>query len=947
MKSLKPFAMHWPEISELLDEALALPASARRAWLEAIPPDRAPLRDALQELLSSGSGVKADDFLVTLPRLLPASLPSPSSTPSAGNVVGSYRLLRELGRGGMGAVWLAERTDGQLKRPVALKLPFAVWGDVFAQRLDRERAILDSLVHPNIARLHDAGTDEHGRPYLALEYVEGSPIDRHCREHALSTRERIELLLQVAAAVAHAHAQLVIHRDLKPDNILVTDKGQVRLLDFGIAKLLEGEKTAATHLTRLRGSAITPDYASPEQIREEPLGTASDVYSLAVVSYELLTGARPYRLRRGTAAEMEEAIATVESPRASDVATEPAVRKALRGDLDAILNRALKKEPSGRYPTIDAFAQDLLHHLRGEPVSARPDHWLYRSGSFVRRHRLAVGMGSALVISMLAGGGVAAWQGVVARQEAERASAEVTRQRAVRDLYIETMTRLSVLGADDPAALSRPQVVTRTLLERLKEIAPRFAGPDSGREAQLEAVMLHLNLTNDFEGSLSVGREYLAHLKSNTAQPWVIIDAHTTLGRTLFRLGRLEECEAMRRAGIAWAADVHDARTELSRVNLLNDLASVLNARGSRREAHAVLQQADELGARMFPTHEYRLGTLRMLSIFWRTFDDDKALSFAQRAHEGIVAGNTTDLSNDWLTLGVALSGSGRHQEALKALRATQAQDLQDYGRTSPNHVRVVGRVASTLARMGEHVRAEALLADERRVLSEQRDGMSSYADRQLRARQIEIAWLKGDMATATALIAPDSRELIAPGRVRDNEFLLLAEARALIEGHRAAEAKERLLAMQRHWPDAGRPTAAWVRMSEALVLAHLALGDAKAARAEAMRLLGMLQAEGSPRSWTYRTCAELVALAALQDGDATAAASALDMVDPASAAGAAPSPSERAASVLRRARVLAGLGRAGEARKAARIALADLQDQHGDSPRLIEGRRLAGLTVN
>ena len=386
---------------------------------------------------------------------------------AAGDVVGSYRLISELGRGGMGAVWLAERTDGQLKRQVALKLPHLAWGGALAERLTRERDILASLEHAHIARLYDAGVDREGRPYLAMEYVEGQPIDVYCRERALPLRERIDLLLQVAAAVAHAHARLVVHRDLKPGNILVTADGQVQLLDFGIAKLMEGDRTEKTFLTELAGRALTPDYASPEQIRGEPLGTASDVYSLGAVAYELLTGTRPYRLKRGTPAELEEAITSIDAPRASEAAKEPALRRQLKGDLDAILNKALKKDSGQRYATVEAFAEDLRRHLNQQPVLAQPDRFGYRARKFVRRYRLQVAAGIVVALALLAGAGVALWQAQRARAQAARAE-EVkrlvlsifkdadtagggTRKTSAADLLEQARARLAAVPVSDPA----------------------------------------------------------------------------------------------------------------------------------------------------------------------------------------------------------------------------------------------------------------------------------------------------------------------------------------------------------------------------------------------------------------------------------------------------------------------------------------------------------------
>lgn len=380
-------AASWQAFSRLLDEALERPAGERLTWLEALGAEHEALKPALRAVLLRSAGVETAQWLNTLPHTAGAAGLAEESDLRADALVGPYRLLREIGTGGMGAVWLAERADGSLKRQVALKLPRAMWSPGLAQRMARERDILAALEHPNIARLYDAGTDAQGRPFLALEYVEGEPIDAYCRQRSLNLKARLQLLLRVAHAVAFAHSRLVVHRDLKPSNILVTAAGQVRLLDFGVAKLMEGDSAQETQLTQLAGRALTLDYASPEQIRGEPIGTASDVYSLGVVAYELLAGARPYKLKRGSAAELEGAIAAVDAPLASAVATDAAARKELKGDLDAILNKALKKNPEERYATVDAFAQDIERYLAGQRVIARPDSLAYRLTRFAKRYR--------------------------------------------------------------------------------------------------------------------------------------------------------------------------------------------------------------------------------------------------------------------------------------------------------------------------------------------------------------------------------------------------------------------------------------------------------------------------------------------------------------------------------------------------------------------------------
>jgi len=426
-------------LSNLLDQALDLPVDQRSTWLASLSAEFEALVPTLRELLARDARHETGELIDRAP------LAEVTAALGEDATVGPYRLLRELGSGGMGAVWLAERHDGSLKRRVALKLPHEGWVPGLAERFARERQILASLEHANIARLYDAGLDESRRPYMALEYVEGQPIDAYCLQRALGVPARLRLLLQVADAVAFAHSRLVVHRDLKPGNILVTDTGQVRLLDFGIAKLLEGDRVDETALTRASGRALTLDYASPEQIRGAPIGTASDVYSLGVVAFELLAGQRPYRLARG--AMLETAIAELDIPLVSSIATEPSLKKQLKGNLDAILNKALKKDPAERYATVDALAQDWRAHLDGQRVLARPDTWAYRFTRWGARHRavlaivsvaalamiLAIGFGAtAVVVAALSCGlGAALWQARRAARARDRALVLSDRNEAV------------------------------------------------------------------------------------------------------------------------------------------------------------------------------------------------------------------------------------------------------------------------------------------------------------------------------------------------------------------------------------------------------------------------------------------------------------------------------------------------------------------------------------
>ena len=465
----------WPRFSALLDELLALPLGERSAWLAALPATQAELRAGLAAVLT---GLTAgDDGFLHNPPSLPAQ--GPGDGPYAVQVglrVGPWRLLREIGAGGMGSVWLADRADGGLKRQVALKLPRVSWVPGLHERLARERDILATLEHPHIAKLYDAGLDEHSRPWLALEYVPGRPIDEHARAKSLDVRQRVQLLLQVCDAVAYAHSRLVIHRDLKPANIVVTEEGQVKLLDFGIAKLLQGDSTEATALTALGGRAMTRDYASPEQVRGDALTTSSDVYSLAVVAYELLAGVRPHHQRRGSAAELEAAIEHADIAPASAAAGVPALRKALKGDLDAILKLALEKSAPARYATVAALHQDLQNHLLGRPLQAQPERWHHRCRRWLQRHHRALGglaaaalawLGGyhaqlAVMLALAAGLLAALWQRQQALAQRDAARAERERAAAVQGFLIDIFNTSSSYQADPQRAR---QVTARALLD--------------------------------------------------------------------------------------------------------------------------------------------------------------------------------------------------------------------------------------------------------------------------------------------------------------------------------------------------------------------------------------------------------------------------------------------------------------------------------------------------
>jgi len=399
----------------LLDDALELEPAQREAWLASLGPHERSLVEPLREMLARDGGLADDLRFSQLPRVAQVD-----TVASPGETVGPYTLLREIGRGGMGSVWLAGRSDGQFRRQVALKLPRLAWGSGLAERMAREREISALLEHPAIARLYDAGVDEHGRPYLAFEYIDGLPIDDWCRSRGLGLRERLQLFVQVVKAVAYAHGRLVVHRDLKPSNVLVTADGNARLLDFGIARLLQEAAQGQQNLTQELGRVLTPQYASPEQVAGEPVTVASDIYSLGVLLYELLTGALPLAPRRATLGAMEDAILEGGAVPASARVQDKASARALRGDLDAILAKAMQRDPQRRYGTAESLALDIERYLAGETVSAKPDSIGYRLRKALRRHWVAVAAATAVLVAVLGGGGMAMVQAQKATRAAQR-----------------------------------------------------------------------------------------------------------------------------------------------------------------------------------------------------------------------------------------------------------------------------------------------------------------------------------------------------------------------------------------------------------------------------------------------------------------------------------------------------------------------------------------------
>jgi len=523
----------WPELSRLLDEALEVAPENRDRWLDSLAPTDLVHRDELRSLLRHDGAPETRDFLSILPSVQKAAARARAAIGvfpiSSGSTVGPYLIEREIGSGGMGAVWLARRSDGVIKRPVALKLPHAgPFGRQLAERFESERDILAELVHPNIARLYDAGFCANGQPYLALEYVAGAPLTAYCDEHSLDIQQRLQLFQQVLRAVQYAHGNLIIHRDLKPKNVIVGTGRRAVLLDFGIAKLIPAEVPEGTTVVKANEHpfALTPEYAAPEQIAGEPITTASDIYSLGVLLYELLTGECPYNLGPSTREALEHAIRTIDPVCPSRaVVAEPAARvrgsnvkdlsRALRGDLDAIILKALKKAPADRYRTADAFSEDIERYVAGEPVAARSGGGWYRTSKFIVRHNISVAVGAVALVAVITTAAMTMLEGHSVAVHARAAAAERDRALAMssRNAAVGEFVHMFITEA---ARSNRP-VAPGDLVARTEAIVNKeFQDSPDDRAAVLDVLSGYYDTKEEYERAESLLQQALDITRSST-----------------------------------------------------------------------------------------------------------------------------------------------------------------------------------------------------------------------------------------------------------------------------------------------------------------------------------------------------------------------------------------------------------------------------------------------
>ncbi|MEO6011444.1 MAG: serine/threonine-protein kinase [Vicinamibacteraceae bacterium] len=828
----------WQRASRLLDQALDLPHQQLDTWLGELRASDSDAAADVEALLLEHRQLNDEGFL-------DGGMPS-IDVPLTGVTLGGYTLVSPIDQGGMGSVWLAERSDGRFQGRAAVKLLNAsLLGREGEARFRREGTVLAKLTHPHIARLIDAGVSRAGQPYLVLEYVDGQHIDRYCDDHRLGVEERIRLFLDIQAAVAHAHANLIVHRDLKPSNVLVGADGQVKLLDFGIAKLL-GNDEAISMLTREGGVALTPKYAAPEQVTAGPITTATDVYTLGVLLFELLTGHHPTGLAAGSPLEFVKAITVgktmrlsaaalgddtrLAAERAEQRATTPErLQRVLRGDLETIVAKALKSNPEERYASVAEFAEDLRRVLEHQPITARPDTLRYRATKFGQRHwrPLAAALGALVVL-------VAVVVFYTQRLQSERDRA---RQEADKASRVSELLTSVLIGADP---YRNPDSTEQTVQGLLDRAAERTGALEGQPEVQTQMFAIigrtfqRMGLSEKalplLQRALALGRRSLGPEHVQLAQ------SLNNLGVLHREMGHAGQAEPLLREAVEMRRHVLGARHPDVAITLV-ELSRVLAEQGRVEEAEPLSREALAIRREVFGDEHRETATSKR----------DLGLNLMRR---GDLAG-AEPLLRENVDTTVRLLGPA-HPNSASAM-ATMAQLLEakgdlagaepfaeqaaeanrrTFGPDAEEYAQMLSQLSGTLELLGRLDEAERGFADCLRIgraqLAADHPLIATY---QLNLSRVRIA--RGDGAAtepllraalrlrATRLRAEDWRigeaqsllaaALVAGGRVSEAEPLMLAADRLMkpIPGGQArarADNRARLVALYRA---SGRPIPA------------------------------------------------------------------------------------------------------------------------------------------
>jgi eukaryotic-like serine/threonine-protein kinase len=695
-------AHRWRRASPHLDRVLDLAPVDREACLASLRTADPEVAADVQALLDQHRDLHLERFLEDTAAMMPPG------GPMAGMTLGAYTLVEPIGRGGMGSVWLATRSDGRFEGRAAVKLLNAeLVGRTAGERFKREGTILARLTHPHIARLIDAGVSVIGQPYLVLEHVDGRHIDQYCEERSLGLDARLRLFLDVLSAVAHAHANLIVHRDLKPSNVLVAKDGQVKLLDFGIAKLLEDDTRSGEALTREAGAGLTPKYAAPEQISLGPITTATDVYALGVLLYGLLCGQHPAGPEPLSAVGILKSIVEIEPRRMSSVVAGARMQRALKGDLDTIVGKALKKNPQERYASVAEFADDLRRFVDHQPISARPDTFGYRASKFVRRHRrgLAAMAAAVVVVSSLI-----AFYTVQLARERDRAS-------RMSELLTGMLT-----GADPYRDPDGHEPTVRGLLDIGADRATR----DLDGQPELQAEMFTLigrtyqrmglygKAQPLLEKALTLGRRSLGPEHIRVAQSLNDLGVlHREQGNIAAALPLLEESLSMRRRLLG-------SEDKLVAVTLV-ELARALKDRGRNAEAEPLIRESLAIRRKVFGEEHRETATSKneLGLLLWEQGDLDGAEKmFRESLATGtrVLGADHANPATSKANLAVVLNEQGHPAAAEALLRESLGSLRKALGVRHPNYAHTLNKLSVAVLDQGRVDEANALIEEALRL---------------------------------------------------------------------------------------------------------------------------------------------------------------------------------------------------------------------------------------
>jgi eukaryotic-like serine/threonine-protein kinase len=860
----------WQRLNELFFHAARLQGAERQAFIARETLGEPDLERELLVLLERGDERRSGPPTRTLGGGL--ALAPRDERLLVGRVIANYQLVSVLGRGGAGTVFLGERADKQFSGKVAVKVVDRSQAADLGMRFRAERQILASLNHPNIARLIDAGETEDGQPYLVMEYVEGQPLDQYCDERKLDLRKRLKLFMDICGAVQYAHQNLIIHRDLKPANILVTTDGTVKLLDFGIAKLLNhgnGSNTVS-ELTRMNERLLTPEYASPEQIIGGAVTTASDVYSLGIVLYRLLTGLRPYDLTGAASQlEMERSICVADPPRPSanvqramqggPSGGEQAIaalalarsisperlRRRLVGDIDAIVMRALRKEPQHRYSSVERFIADIRHYLENEPVQARQGNWVYYSQRFVRRHTTAVIASVGFLIFLT---GVAIVMSIQ-RQNIAAALERATHDRERAEIVSQFM--LDVFSAADPFINSGKEPTARFLLDQAaRNIQADLSQQPEVRARLLEAIGRSYRRMGQSEravaylqDSLRIQRQLLPKDDANLGS---IV---TEIAIALRNQGRIDESDGYFSEALQISRQSKDQHSE-AHAKLMVDVGRLEKMRSNPNQALAHLEQALQLMRAIKGPKDPEVGAiLAEISNIKVWLEDLDGAETAARAAVEIYQAVPPDYPDRVMAeyyLADLFLNRGRPEDAAPLLEGVLAAQRRLYGNNSP-------ATADTLASLGQVRLAQKNFGDAEKLIGQ---ALQAYRESSstayltigyLQTMLAKVQMMQGRFSDAEQTLR-DTLVLYSKNLTGDHQYIASAEhylGEVLLAQGRHREAESVLVAAIERWKRTDAPT--WRSARSASALGEALQGQGRMDEAEKYLVEGYRQLNSDP----------------------------------------------------------------------------------------------------